>query len=130
MKNTFLAIFALVLISACSKSSTEEKANEATPPAGMAGSHHSTMTPDEQALAEAQKHRKIFRGKVEEAIYKEGFAYVRLDANSESIWVAVVNQKPVVGDQIAVQEQAVLTDFHSKSLDRTFPKIIFGAIVK
>lgn len=123
-------VFTLLLIAACSKSSKEQKADEATPPAGMAGSHHAAITPEEQALAEAQKHRKVFKGKVEEAIYKEGFAYVRLDANKESIWVAVVNQKPVVGDQITVQEQAVLTDFHSKSLDRTFPKIIFGAIVK
>lgn len=112
------------------------------PPSGLAGTgdapgsinldHPPAMgKSDQKALAEAQKNRPIITGKVVEAIYKEGFAYVRLEGSADSsTWIAIVNQKPTVGQTISVQEQAVLTDFHSKSLDRTFEKIIFGSIVE
>jgi hypothetical protein len=125
----FLSLFA----TACSKPASKED----IPPPGMAGTHpgsinidHTMETPDQRALSDAQKNRRVLKGKVVEAIYKEGFAYVRLEMGAEaSTWVAIVNQKPAVGESISVQEQAVLTDFHSKSLDRTFTKIIFGSIV-
>jgi hypothetical protein len=123
-----LTVLGLALLSACSKS-CKDAAKEEVPPSGMAGSHHTTMTPEERALADAQKQRKVLKGEVIEAIYKEGFAYILLKTDAETTWVAVVKQKPAVGDKVAVQEQAVLKDFHSKSLDRTFDKIIFGALI-
>jgi hypothetical protein len=129
MRIALFVTLSLVLLSGCTKSCQEQKPKEDVPPAGIAGSRHVTVSPEEQALAEAKKNRRVLKGKVVEAIYKEGFAYIRLETPSETSWVAIVKQKPVVGDVIAVQEQAVLTDFHSKSLDKTFPKIIFGAIV-
>ena len=134
-------ISSLILLSilclSCTKTSDAPAAKSEVPPAGLAGTQpgtitadHSNDTPEQRALAQAQLNRRVIKGKVVEAIYKEGFAYVRLEMNGDSsTWVAIVNQKPSVGESISVQEQAVLSDFHSKSLDRTFAKIIFGSIV-
>lgn len=126
-----LSVAVLICLTlACTKSSDKTEQRKEIPPAGMAGSNQAPDAGREQTLAEAQKNRRVLKGKVIEAIYKEGFAYVRLDIEKDdSVWVAIVNQKPTVGEYISVQEQAVLTDFHSKSLDRTFTKIVFGSIV-
>lgn len=133
--------FTLLITSGCSKSCSKDTNDEAMPPAGLAGTnehpgsinlgHPPGMDPAEQkAWSEAKKNRPLLKGKVVEAVYKEGFAYIRLETKPDtSTWVAIVNQKPTIGQSITVQEQAVLTDFHSKSLDRTFDKIVFGSIV-
>jgi hypothetical protein len=65
-----------------------------------------------------------------EAIHnKEGFSYLRVrKAQGNEEWVALVGATPKVGQDVVIEEQAVLTDFHSKSLNRVFGKIIFGAI--
>lgn len=133
------ALLLLAILSlSCTKTSETPVAKGEIPPAGLAGTSqpgtittdHSNDTPEQRALRQAQLNRRVIKGKVVEAIYKEGFAYVRLEMNGDSsTWVAIVNQKPNVGESISVQEQAVLSDFHSKSLDRTFAKIIFGSIV-
>jgi hypothetical protein len=139
-KSLILTAFTSLFITGCNKG-CEKNTGQELPPAGLAGTgerpgsinlnHPPGMNPIEQkAWSEAQKNRPILKGKVVEAVYKEGFAYVRLDTGSNtSAWVAIVNQKPTIGQEISVQEQALLTDFHSKSLDRTFDKIVFGTIV-
>lgn len=131
---SFLVILSLQLaIMACNRAPKGDEAD--VPPAGLAGANQKagSINLDHPPTAGAthDPHRAVLKGKVVEAIYKEGFAYLRLELNDkESTWVAIVNQKPTVGQLIAVQEQAVLSDFHSKSLDRTFSKIVFGSIIE
>ena len=138
IKSVLTIVCLLSFVGGCPKSSGNASKDE-IPPAGLAGTgeragsintDHPPQTAEQNALAQAKLNRPIITGKIVEAIYKESFAYVRLEVGSNAdTWVAIVNQKPTIGQVIKVQEQAVLKDFHSKSLDRTFDKITFGSIV-
>jgi hypothetical protein len=138
MPRRFLALLLLLTLSAFAgcNSSCGSKSDQATPPpAGLAGTKAGDAVPDyneqsHQALADAKKQRPIITGRVLEVISKESFSYLRVQPdNAPEEWFAVLNSKAAPGQTISIEEQAVLTDFHSKSLDRTFAKIIFGSVV-
>lgn len=125
------------IVSGCPESNKGPAA--IVPPSGLAGTANPDASDDGnhfkhpmgKAVVDDKMQRPVVTGKVIEAIYKEAFAYIRLELkDGVSEWAAVVNQKPTVGQMISVQEQAVMKDFHSKSLDRTFDKITFGSVVE
>lgn len=93
---------------ACSKPSEPEP----VPPSGLAGS------------AKVLSHQ-IYDGFVNEVIKRDQFMYVRLGSN----WFALIGVSVKKGQKIKIEEQAVFNNFHSKTLNRTFPKIIFGKLV-
>ncbi|MFH1217696.1 MAG: DNA-binding protein [Pseudomonadota bacterium] len=78
------------------------------------------MPPVQVAEASALK------GTVAETFDSGGYTYIQLDTGSEKLWAAVGQTKVAVGEQVTLQNGPVMTDFHSKSLDRTFPEIIFS----
>ncbi len=105
-----------------------QKKTQDVPPAGLAGSLN--LGDDGRRQEAIKKARPIISGKVEEVILRESFSYVRLKVSEDrEEWVALVHSNVKVGDTIKVEEQAVLTDFQSKSLNRTFAKIIFGTVL-
>lgn len=124
MRSFLLSICAagtLIALSSCPKN-CGPKDKAPLPEAGLAGIHDN--------LGDEKKERPILEGKVAEVIQIEGFSYLRLvTPNQEEKWVALLKNKSKVGDSIRVEEQAVLTDFHSKSLNRTFPTLVFGVVV-
>ncbi|ACH38157.1 repeat-containing lipoprotein [Citrifermentans bemidjiense Bem] len=65
-------------------------------------------------------------GKVVETINGGGYTYVCLEHDGNKTWVAVPSMKANVGDEIAVLPGNVMANFASKSLNRTFDKIIFS----
>lgn len=68
-------------------------------------------------------------GKVLETMNSAGYTYIRFQqADGMEKWAAVTEAKVAVGDTISVSESMVMTDFTSKTLKRTFPKIIFGSL--
>ncbi|MBI5196715.1 MAG: hypothetical protein HZA10_10400 [Nitrospirae bacterium] len=70
----------------------------------------------------------ILTGKVTETMNSSGYTYVRIEqANSEKIWVAVPETKVTKGKTISFEPGAVMTNFKSKTLNRTFDKIIFSS---
>ncbi|MEI6805706.1 MAG: hypothetical protein WCK49_04275 [Myxococcaceae bacterium] len=102
-------VLLMLLGIACSKSSKPE----AVPPSGLAG------------LAQG-KPIKIHEGVVDEVIERDQFDYVRIGAN----WFALVGASLKVGQKVKVEEQVVFDNFQSKTLNRTFPRIIFGKLVQ
>lgn len=101
-------IFILLLSLGCSKS----KPVEPLPPLGLAGS--GKIAP-----------HQVYKGVVDEIIERDQFIYVRLD----QLWFALVGAKLKISQKIVIEEQAVFEDFHSKTLNRVFPKIIFGKLL-
>ena len=99
----------LILISAC----TEQKKPGPVPPSGPAG----------QAKLKASTFRE---GVAKEVIRKDQFSYVRVGED----WYALVAADVRPGQRVKIEEQAVFNDFESKTLHRTFKKIIFGVLVK
>jgi len=67
------------------------------------------------------------KGKVLETMDASGYTYLNVETDQGSKWIAV-NQTPVeVGDEVTYMDGMVMQNFTSKSLDRTFPEIIFSS---
>jgi len=65
-------------------------------------------------------------GKVLETMDAAGYTYLKVATDAGEKWVAV-NQTPVtVGEEVTYMDGMVMQNFSSKSLDRTFPEIIFS----
>jgi len=54
-----------------------------------------------------------------------GYTYVRLQTGDGEIWAAGPVTPLAAGDQIVLTGGMVMSDFHSQTLDRTFPSILF-----
>lgn len=65
-------------------------------------------------------------GKVVETMNAGGYTYVRLEKNGKKTWIAVPEMKASVGQQMAFQPGQEMTNFTSKTLNRTFESIIFS----
>lgn len=67
------------------------------------------------------------KGKVAETMDASGYTYVRLDDGSgKEIWAAVPKADLKVGEEISLQGGSVMENFNSKTLNKTFEKIIFA----
>ncbi len=68
------------------------------------------------------------KGEVLEARDVEPYTYLRLKTADGEIWAAVnkVSVKP--GAQVTIDRPLVMQNFESKALNKTFDKIVFGAI--
>lgn len=54
-----------------------------------------------------------------------GYTYMELENGNRHFWIAAPTTKVKVGDHIRFVESMTMTNFSSKTLDRTFPRIIF-----
>ena len=54
-----------------------------------------------------------------------GYTYMELKNGDRRFWIAAPTTKVKVGDHIRFVESMTMTNFSSKTLDRTFPRIIF-----
>jgi len=76
-------------------------------------------------VAHSQKESAL-SGKVVETMDSGGYTYVLLDNGGKQTWVAVPKMKVVKGSNMSFQPGAEMVNFHSKTLNRTFEKIIFS----
>jgi len=68
------------------------------------------------------------KGEVLEVLDVDSYTYLRLRTKDGETWAAV-NKSPVKkGAQVTIEEPMEMNDFTSKSLNRTFPTIIFGSL--
>lgn len=77
------------------------------------------------AVARAPGQETI-SGKVAETMDAGGYTYFKVAQGSDFVWVASGPQKTKVGDVVSFKAGAVMTDFYSKTLKRTFKKIVFS----
>ena len=81
----------------------------------------SVQTPSDPQLA-------AFRGKVVEKQDASIYTYIRLDDGAgKKIWAAVPKTQLEIGEEIALKGGSVMTNFNSKTLNRTFESIIFAS---
>ena len=64
-------------------------------------------------------------GKVVSSITTAGYTYVEVDQNGKNMWIAANLIKVKPGNRIRFDEGAMMTNFHSNSLNRTFPAVLF-----
>ncbi len=81
-----------------------------------------------EATAQPPASPGAIRGKVLETEDASGYTYVRLDDGSkDGIWAAMPKTDLKVGEEITLKDGAVMDNFASKTLNKTFDKIIFSS---
>jgi hypothetical protein len=66
------------------------------------------------------------KGKVLSTMDAAGYTYLEVEEKGQKLWVAVMQTKVKVGDQVEFPDSPPMLNFHSKTLNRTFEKIIFA----
>lgn len=64
-------------------------------------------------------------GTVLSSIDQSQYTYIEVSQNKKSLWLATTRVAVRKGDRIRFDEGMVMTNFHSKGLNRTFPSIAF-----
>jgi len=109
------AIFLITGLTACSQDKPKEQAS--TPQA----------TQQQPDLGIASAPAAPVSGKVLETMDAAGYTYLNVETPAGTKWIAV-NQTPVeVGEEVTFMDGMVMQNFFSKTLDRTFPEIVFSS---
>ena len=66
-------------------------------------------------------------GKVLETMDASGYTYINVQTASGDKWIAVNQTKVEVGEDVTYNDGMVMQNFFSKTLDRTFPEIVFSS---
>jgi hypothetical protein len=90
----------------------------AAPPAGV----QPGMQMPSAAAPEAKLSQK---GKVQSAINVPQYTYLEVTQNKKTRWLAVSTVAVKKGDVVRFDDGMEMTNFHSKSLNRTFPSVFF-----
>lgn len=64
-------------------------------------------------------------GKVLETMDASSYTYIHFKTDKEDIWAAGPTTKIAVGEKVSVTLDMPMADFHSTTLNRTFPTIYF-----
>lgn len=66
-----------------------------------------------------------YNGTVVETMNTAGYTYVLVDTGKEKIWAAAPEFQVKVGDLVTVSQGALMENYESKTLNRTFDRIYF-----
>ncbi len=69
----------------------------------------------------------VISGKVVETMNAGGYTYICLEKNGKKTWLAVPETKVTVGAEMSFLPGTVMTNFTSKTLNRTFESIVFSS---
>ncbi|MBX9634104.1 MAG: hypothetical protein K2X44_03900 [Magnetospirillum sp.] len=65
-------------------------------------------------------------GKVLETQNAGGYTYLRVDSAGREMWIAIPESAIATGATVQWAPGATMQNFHSKSLNKTFPQILFS----
>jgi len=77
---------------------------------------------DGKIVPDAQLPQK---GKVLSSIDAAGYTYIEVSQNKKTLWLAGTQIAVKKGDVIRFDDGMVMTNFNSKTLNRTFPSVTF-----
>lgn len=96
----------------------------------MAGGAAGTNRPAAPADAAAGANDVKLTGKVLEVLEVPQYTYMRLSTPGGEVWAAVGKAAVKVGDEVSIAQPMVMENFPSKTLNRSFDKLIMGNLVK
>jgi hypothetical protein len=131
VKKTFVVMLAIVAVAAAGCKKKEEAPKAQAPEAGApAGQQMPNVAPGANPHAglkpQEVKPGAGHKGKVLETMDSGGYTYVLVDENGQKIWVAAMQTPVKVGDTVEFPDSPPMINFQSKTLKRTFDKIIFA----
>jgi hypothetical protein len=65
------------------------------------------------------------KAKVLSSIDAAQYTYLEVTQNKKTLWLAAATVAAKKGDMIRFDDGMVMTNFHSKTLNRTFPSVLF-----
>ena len=97
----------------------------------FAGSKKSASPPPEQVYMKekpeaSSQDTNSLSGKVVETMNSGGYTYLCIEKDGKKTWAAVLEMKVTVGQEISLQPGYEMVDFTSKTLNKTFDRIIFS----
>lgn len=69
-------------------------------------------------------------GKVVEVMQVPNYTYLRLETAQGEVWAAVPTAEVKQGATVGVANAAAMDGFHSKTLNKTFDRIMFGTLAQ
>lgn len=66
------------------------------------------------------------KGKVVEVINAAGYTYVSVDTGAKKVWAAATQFAVKNGDEVVLSEAMPMSNYHSKTLNRTFDVVYFS----
>ena len=129
MKRTLVVMLAIVAVAAAGCKKKEEAPKAMAPetaPAGQMPAAAPGADPHAGLKPQVIKAGAGHKGKVLETMDSGGYTYVQIDENGQKLWVAVMQTKVKVGDTVEFPDSPPMVNFPSKTLKRTFEKIIFA----
>ncbi len=105
-------------------SSHERQNNGQQSGMGEGTNPHAGLKPQEMAGG------AVHEGKVASTMNSGGYTYVEVDENGKKLWVAVLSTEVKTGDRVEFPDSPPMENFHSKTLNRTFEKIIFSPVIR
>ncbi|MCF6336454.1 MAG: hypothetical protein L3J84_00675 [Gammaproteobacteria bacterium] len=128
MKQLYILALGTALLSllACSDSDDDKSPQPAaTAPVEQTQQPGTKLNPAQQkAIDDAKGMPK--QGVVKTMLHSSGYTYMDVDTgNDKSVWIAAAIMRIKIGDTVKWTDAAVMRDFKSSSLHRTFDEILF-----
>lgn len=138
-----IVVASMMLVAACSEEKKAEgyskPANQAastdkpaatpnTPGSNMPAGHPGANTQSGAPSAPAPLLKKELApgaGTVIKAMHSGGYTYMEVDVSGKPTWIAATAMKVKTGQKVQWQDGAVMKNFSSNSLHRTFDEIVF-----
>jgi hypothetical protein len=115
MKRAGMMIIALIMMIGMSAAFAANEKTESQPP---------VKTPS--VKSDKDDASGNITGKVVETMNSGGYTYVCVENNGKKTWVAVPQMQVAVSSKMSFMPGGVMTNFTSKTLNRTFDSIIFS----
>lgn len=133
VKKSFIVILAVTALAAagCQKKEEAPAPQPAPPHAEMQPGQAPAQMPPGANPHAGLKQMEIpagvgHKGKVVETMNAAGYTYVQVEENGQKLWVAVMETTVKAGDVVEFPDSPPMINFKSKTLNRTFEKIIFA----
>jgi hypothetical protein len=131
-RNLFTVCALSLALIACSDSDNKQTAHvdnatsttQAPAPSGQQPGQRQLSPAQQAAIAAAKNLPK--QGKVTEMMHAAGYTYMKIDTGTDkSMWIAASMMRVKPEQNVKWTDAAVMNNFTSKSLHRTFDQILF-----
>ncbi|MBF0272024.1 MAG: hypothetical protein HQL98_08185 [Magnetococcales bacterium] len=123
MKHSGLLLLACLLVTGCSKSEENKKADPRKP--DTASQQTATVATPALQPSPQQPSQPPQSGKVVEVKQAGVHTYVKIEADGAHHWLATNPAKPRPGEVVHWDRFSVKQNYYSKALNQTFPTILF-----
>lgn len=114
------SVLALIPMVSVYSTYAETKKLDKTPP------EHLYMKEKQPAPPVSHEDTSALSGKIVETMNSGGYTYLCIEKDGKKTWAAILETKVAVGQEIALQPGYEMVNFTSKTLNKTFDKIIFS----